>query len=76
MMVQPEELDASRKRYLWKMVHRLDILHSEVNSLYRSRSRDQRHIDLIWSAIDELEMTLLVEGVDYERYCAERERTV
>ena len=63
-----EELADSRKRYLWKMVQRLDVLHSELASLYRSQFPDRKTIKVLWAAIDELEMTLLVEGVDYESY--------
>lgn len=63
-----EELADSRKRYLWKMVHRLDVLHSEMASLYRSQFPDPKTIKMLWATIDELEMQLLVEGVDYESY--------
>lgn len=63
-----EELADSHKRYLWKMVHQLDVLHSELASLYRSQFPDRKTIKTIWATIDEIEMQLLVEGVDYESY--------
>lgn len=69
-----KELANSRNRYLWKLVHQLDILHSELSSLYRSSFRDQRRIDVIWDTVDELEMQLLVEGIDYGAYVQERDR--
>ena len=68
MTMIEEELADSRNRYLWKMVNRLDILHSELASLYRMQHRDPKQIKLIWASIDELELTLLAEGVDYESY--------
>lgn len=75
-MATPDELEASHKRYLWKVVYQLDILHSELQSLYLSKTRDQKRIDVIWHTIDELEIRLLVEGVDYESYVQERQRAL
>jgi len=66
--MHPSELEESRKRYLWKMVHQLDVLHSELASLYRMDSPDQKRIDVIWRAIEEIEMNLTLDGVDYESY--------
>lgn len=73
MMVTPDEIEPSRKRYLWKRVHQLDVLHSELNSLYRSTNRDQKRINLIWGTIEQLETELLLEGIDYESYSQNRE---
>lgn len=70
--MDPSEFADSRRKYLWKLVHQLDVLHSELASLYKSSFRDQRRIDIIWNTIDELEMTLLVEGVDYGEYAGSR----
>lgn len=67
-MVTPDELEASRKRFLWKAVHQLDILHSELASLYRQVSPDQKRIDALWRTIEEFEMNLKLDGVDYESY--------
>lgn len=74
--MEPDELDASRKRYLWKLVHQLNVLHSELASLYTRPQRDQKTINAIWETIDELEIQLLVEGVDYESYSQEARKLV
>lgn len=73
-MVTPDEIESSRKRYLWKQVQQLDVLHSELASLYGSKTRDQKRIDIIWRSIDEIEMNLLLEGIDYESYTQERNK--
>ena len=70
-MTTAEEFEASRKRYLWKVVQQLDVLHSELASLYRSGSTDHKRIAVIWKTIDDLEMSLLMEGVNYGDYATE-----
>lgn len=64
----PEEIEASHAKYVWKQVHQLDELHNELASLYQHGGADKKRIDLIWRAIDTVEMNLALEGVDYESY--------
>lgn len=50
---------------LTKMVvlHEVNKLHSELASLYGTKSRDTKRIDLLWRAIEARENTLKAEGV-------------
>lgn len=69
-MTTPEEYEASRKRYAWKLVRQLDVLHSELASLYRSQFQDPRRQEIVWSAIEDYEQQLNEIGFSYEQYAA------
>jgi hypothetical protein len=69
--MDPNDMEASHRRYLWKLIHGLNTLHGELASLYARPHQDKKTIDLIWAQIDELEMNLLLEGVSYESYSQE-----
>jgi hypothetical protein len=62
--LDPTEIEASRNKYLWKQLSSLDILHSELASLYRMVPQDKRRIALVWRAIEEKEALLVLDGVD------------
>lgn len=48
---------------VWRIQHQLDILHSELASLYRTKSSDRKRINMLWSAIEAKEADLVIEGV-------------
>lgn len=66
-----QDIEESRHRYLWKAIQKLDVLHSELASLYQLGVRDQRRIDTIWKSIENLETELLLDGVNYGDYTAQ-----
>lgn len=57
----PEE---ARARWIWRTRHQLDLLHSELASLYRTNSNNRKVIALLWRKIEEKEALLILEGVD------------
>lgn len=48
---------------IWRLQHQLDILHSELASLYRTKSNDRKRITMLWSAIEQKEADLVLQGV-------------
>lgn len=70
-----QEIEQSRHRYVWKIIQKLDVLHSELASLYRTDVQDARRIAAIWASIENLETELLVDGgVNYGDYAATASR--
>lgn len=67
-MTTPEEYVESKKRYAWKSIQQLDVMHSELASLYITQSSDTRRVKLLWDRIENLETELLLNGVSYEQY--------
>lgn len=53
-----EDVERSVMKYL-----KLQRLHMELSSLYRTKSRDRRTIAKLWYYIDGLELDLRSEGV-------------
>lgn len=60
-----DEIDPrdERARWVWREYHRIQVLHQELASLYRTKSTDFKRIRLLWNAIDEGEQILTLEGV-------------
>lgn len=56
--------EEARARWVWRTKHQLDLLHSELASLYRTNSNNRKLIQLIWRKIEEKEALLVLEGVD------------
>lgn len=61
MNALPYDMEAS-ERLIQKYL-KLQRLHMELSSLYRSRSKDRRTISHLWHLIDGLELDLRAEGV-------------
>lgn len=59
-MRTPEE---ERAAWVWREKHKLDLLHSELASYYRTKSNDRKTIALLWRKIEESEALLILEGV-------------
>lgn len=57
----PEE---ARGQWIWRTKHQVDILHSELASLYRAKSTDYKTIRVIWGHIERYETLLKAEGVE------------
>jgi hypothetical protein len=53
-----------RKKYIWKQISTVNVLHQELASLYRTKSTDGKRIRILWNAIEEREALLFLEGVD------------
>lgn len=64
-MTTPEEFEASRLRNLWRQFYEIKRLHSELQSLYVTKSGDKKLIKLIWTQIEEREARLQEEGFNY-----------
>ena len=63
----PEPIDwtnLDRAKWIWRTKREVDVLHSELASLYRSKTADRKLITLIWRKIEEKEALLVLEGVE------------
>lgn len=70
MMTTPEEYEKSRRKYAWRTVQQLNVLHSELASLYRTEHPDKRRAEQIWAAIEMNETALKEIGIDYADHAA------
>lgn len=61
--MDPNEIEASRNKYLWKQINMVQVLHQELASLYATKSTDDKRKALLWRQIEEKEALLFLEGV-------------
>lgn len=59
-----EWTEEDRAKWIWRTKRDVDVLHSELASLYRTKTADRKLITLIWRKIEEKEALLVLEGVE------------
>lgn len=58
-----EWTEEDRAKWIWRTKREVDVLHSELASLYRTKSNNRKLIPLLWRKIEEKEALLVLEGV-------------